>query len=525
MSKKELVFLYLFSVAFYMVFASLQKAPGYMDAEYYFCQSLALASGQGWTENFIWNYLNNPVAIPVPAFGFWMPLTSLLGSLGLFLMKSVSFFAARVPFILLAGVIPVLAASLATKLSHHRFAGWLSASLALCSGMFLPYITITDTFTPYMVLGGLVFVICLKIQNQKSTKTVIFLHLFLGSIIGLMALTRSDGLFWLFGALFFILATKDGTSRGRRILHFFFVVIGFLIIMVPWYVHNVHIYDSILPPGNSAMLWLNSYDDLFIFPANLVSIESWAKTGILTILKDRLTATTENLQTLAVIAGSIFLIPFMALGWWKKRRDILVRTGFVMILVLLFVMSIIFPYAGERGGFFHALAGTQVFLWAFVPVGLEEIILWAQKHRNWQVERAWKMFAPTLVSVAFVFSIFIFSSKLAKGAEGAAPWNSSLELYNRIEASFSGHKGSSTGFVMVNDPPGYTLATGRPAVMIPTGGLEAIQSVADKFGVKYLIVDDERKQIQRIIRESYLLDGNLKLISEIEGAEIYEFVR
>jgi hypothetical protein len=385
--------------------------------------------------------------------------------------------------------------------------------------------TITDTFTPYMVLGGLFFIISWKIREQKTSNVVKAFYVFLGLIGGLMALTRADGLFWLLGALFLVFVNKDEFSRGRRFQNFLLVVLGFLIVMLPWYLHNLHTYESILPPGNSAMLWLRSYDDLFIFPASEITFDRWIDAGILPILKDRLIATMVNLQTLAVITGSIFLIPFMAIGWWKKRKDILALIAAVMILVLLSVMSFVFPYAGARGGFFHALAGTQVFLWAIVPVGLEEIIHWAKTYRKWQVDRAWKMFAPTLGIVAFVFSAIIFSSKLAKGAEGIAPWNSSLERYNQIEAGLSVHNGSPTSVIMVNDPPGYTLATGRPAVMIPTGGLDAIMSVSEKFDVEYLIVDAERVKIQNDIRESDLLDGKFMRIFEIEGAEIYEFVR
>lgn len=523
MTKKELVFLYLFSVAFFFALALLQKVPGYMDAEYYFGRSVALAAGNGWTENFIWNFLNDPVAIPVPAFGFWMPLTSMLGALGVSVTRSSSFLASRLPFILLAAFIPVLAAAFAAKLSAHRYAGWLSGALALASGMFLPYLTITDTFTPYMVFGGLFFVICYKIQTISSSSKFIAPFIFLGVICGLMALTRSDGILWLVGAFFLILFSSRNDPIGRRILFFFLTIIGFAVIMLPWYLRNLGIYKSILPPGNSLMLWLSEYGDLFHYPASELTAARWASEGIGNLLTARMSALLSNLQTLAIVGGSVFLFPIIVIGAWKNRKETVVLIASIMIFVLLTLMSFVFPFAGARGGFFHALAGTQVIWWALVPAGLEAIVLWAQKHRNWQIDRAWKMFAPTLVVIAVLFSGINFLVKLGKGAEGAIPWNGSLDRYTLIEENLPDHADSGNGVAMVNDPPGFTLATNRHSVMIPSGGIQSILAVAEQFDVQYLILDSERSEVQSLLQQSASEIGNINLITTLDGVEIYEF--
>ena len=53
--------------------AAFQHGPGYMDAEYYAVLGRRLATGQGPTEPFLWNYLDDPQGIPHPAFGYWAP--------------------------------------------------------------------------------------------------------------------------------------------------------------------------------------------------------------------------------------------------------------------------------------------------------------------------------------------------------------------------------------------------------------------------------------------------------------------
>jgi hypothetical protein len=46
--------------------------------------------------------------------------------------------------------------------------------------------------------------------------------------------------------------------------------------------------------------------------------------------------------------------------------------------------------------------------------------------------------------------------------------------------------------VMVNNPPGYTLSNGRPAIVIPSGGLPAILAAAEAYGAVYLVLGPEQ---------------------------------
>ena len=71
-----------------------------MDADYYYANAVNIASGKGFTENFIWNYLENPKGITHPSFTYWMPLTSIISSVALFLTKNLSFTVSRIPFFL-----------------------------------------------------------------------------------------------------------------------------------------------------------------------------------------------------------------------------------------------------------------------------------------------------------------------------------------------------------------------------------------------------------------------------------------
>jgi hypothetical protein len=48
-------------------------------------------------------------------------------------------------------------------------------------------------------------------------------------------------------------------------------------------------------------------------------------------------------------------------------------------VILLFVMTIVFPFAGARGSFFHAGAAFQPYWWVMAPIGLNMVIKAARK--------------------------------------------------------------------------------------------------------------------------------------------------
>jgi hypothetical protein len=81
-------------LAFSAAIAAFQPVPGYMDADYYCAGGLQLAAGRGFSEPFLWNYLDDPAGLPHPAFSYWMPLTSLLAALGMTITGQHNWFAA-----------------------------------------------------------------------------------------------------------------------------------------------------------------------------------------------------------------------------------------------------------------------------------------------------------------------------------------------------------------------------------------------------------------------------------------------
>ncbi|MGH2625151.1 MAG: hypothetical protein ACRDHY_00690, partial [Anaerolineales bacterium] len=64
-------------------------------------------------------------------------------------------------------------------------------------------------------------------------------------------------------------------------------------------------------------------------------------------------------------------------------------------------------------------------------------------------------------------------------------------VYRRV-ADRLGDRGAGVGTVAVNNPPGFHLATGRSAVVVPAGGVDALAGVASAFDVEWVILDSNR---------------------------------
>ncbi len=116
-----------------------------MDAEYYFSGGLQLFLGQGFQEPFIWNFLADPSRMPAPSHAYWMPLASILAAAGMKALGSPSFWAGKIPFLLLGACIPPLTALLSGRLNSERpQALWFAGLLAVFPGFYLAYLPTTQ---------------------------------------------------------------------------------------------------------------------------------------------------------------------------------------------------------------------------------------------------------------------------------------------------------------------------------------------------------------------------------------------
>jgi hypothetical protein len=497
--------------------AQFQPSPGYMDADYYFAGGLRLAQGHGFSENILWNYLDDPNGLPHPSHAYWMPLASIIAALGMVTAGLDSFAAARWGFLLISASIPPLTAFLGFAITRRTGFAIASGLLAVFSGYYLPYYSTSDTFNIYMLLGIFFFLLLGHGMTHPGGGSRQLVSLGLGVIAGLAHLSRADGAIWLAIAWLSVFWLEDQNLK-RRIMSLILVLMGYGVITVPWFMRNLSEFGTILAPGGSRALWLTAYDQTFSYPADKLTFASWFDSGWKAISTSRMDAAKWNLQTTWAVQGGIFLLPFIIVGIWSFRYDLRIRVGVIAWVLTFVLMTLIFPFAGSRGGFFHSGAALQPLWWALVPAGLERTVMWVGTKRNWRTGQAFRVFlSGTIVICAFV-SLLVFFTRVFS----PPGWGSETARYRKVEMLISDFSPSSSGAVIVGNPPGYFTISNRAAIAIPNESLATVIQAAKKYGAEYLILEDNgTPNPLKPVYENPGAFPSLRYLGEIDGARIF----
>lgn len=487
MSRKNLYLLFILSLLVAAGASIWIRVPGYMDAEYYFAMGDRLVKGNGFSEPFLWNYLNPPDNLPHSSHQYWLPLTSIIAAFSMAVFGE-NFRGAQLLFILISAAIPLLTAIAAYRIHKNSRFALQAGLLAVASGFFLPFLVTTDTFAPYMLVGSLV----LLLTAHAAQTAKLSLWLVVGGLTGLAHLTRADGIL-----LLGVAALAIWSSRKSRLRSTLFLLLGYCVIMLPWWAQSLAATGSLMSPNANRVLWLLSYDELFSYPAAQLTPQRWWSAGLGTLLTARFNSLLTDLQNLIGVNGLVFLGPMMVVGGYVHRHKAIVRIAFVYLLVLLVVMSFIFPFAGARGGFFHSASAAMPILWALAPLGLHEIVKFGAKKRNWDRESAQKVFAAAAIVLAGLTTLGLFALRVIGSKPQAPKWSASHQAYVQVGDWLAEHAGPGD-MVAINNPPGFYTATHLPSIVIPDGGEQELKSVAEVYEIDWVVLDQNNPGLRSL---------------------------
>jgi hypothetical protein len=478
----------LFAIGFIVPFAvsRFQSLPGYMDADYYFSGGVQLADGHGFSDPYLWNYLDDPARLPHPSHTYWMPLASIVSALGMWLTGQSTYAAGRLPFILLSACVPLLTAALAFSVSRQTRLAMVSGFLSIFSLYYAPFMPVPDNYALFMLLGGAFLL--LAPRREK------WIPVALGALAGLMTLARSDGLLWLGLAGLTVMwkdthkieGVKNTFTEWLRLIvpAGFLVILGYLLTMGFWHVRNMNLFGSLLTPGGGRLLWLQNYNQTFIYPSEGLTRESFLQAGWNSALQNRLRAFSANFGNAFGAQGGIFLFPFILIGLWQLHRDLRTKLAVTGWLLLFAVMTIIFPFAGSRGSFFHAGAAFQPYWWVAAPIGLDAMIAWARRHGRFTDRNAPYFLQGILVLLAVFMTAYLVNFRVVSSG-----WAKDDFIYPAVERMLLDNGIQAGDVVIVRNPPGYFIASGRSSVALPFGDESTILSVAKKYDARYLVLE------------------------------------
>lgn len=517
--RTDWLWLALIGLLFQAVWAVQMPTPTYMDAYYYTTNGQRLAAGDGFTELVIWQYLDDPAGLPTPSHSYWMPLTSILAAVGYSLGDG--FWAAQLPFWLLAGLLPLLAYGISLQFFSERRQVWTAVLLTISGGFYTRFLNQPSTFVPFAWAGGLCLLFLAFTQQRPALKW----WFLAGLTAGLAHLTRADGaLLLVVGGLIWLwenfspqrsqnAPSKNSKNFASSALSAVTLILGYLLVMTPWFIRNWRVFGRPLPLSGTQTIFLTTYDDLFAYGRsfNLAHFLEW---GWGNILQSKLDGLLLAGGTFIGVCGIVFLTPLIVWGWRKWWRDggkrPYLRPLTWYALLLFAAMSLVFTLPGGRGGLLHSSVALWPWLMVLASAGLDYAVEWAAaKLPHWEPQKAKRRFAALFVVVAFAISATLFYARADTALEA--------EVYVEV-----GERVPETAVIMAGNAPGVTYHTGRPALSIPNEPLPVLQAAAARYGVTHLLLDKDHPQALDELYAQQGVPSGFHLLLARDGYQLYQ---
>ncbi|MFN2187319.1 MAG: hypothetical protein ACK2T3_00985 [Candidatus Promineifilaceae bacterium] len=512
--------------------------PTYMDAYYYASNGERLATGHGFTEMVIWQYLDDPEGLPAPSHTYWMPLTSILAAAG-YLIRA-DFLGEQLPFWLLAGLLPLLAFWISLQLSDQRWQAWAAALFTATGSFYGVYLSQPSTFAPFAWSGGLCLLMLGLIgakrfadEGDADDKTLLqrkrwLLWLLAGLFAGFAHLTRADGILLLLIALAVWLLEAISTRKQRAIKgkgdssasnsnrghwrSLAALLLGYLGVMGIWYTRNFIVTGRILSPVGMQTALLTTYDDLFAYGRS-IHLSSYLDWGLRNIVSSKIESLWVSIQTIVAVPGVIFLTPFILVAlvhfFRRPAKRAFLQPTVWYTLLLLFVMSFIFTFPGMRGALLHSSSALWPWFTALAAAGIGIAVDWVSARLpHWEPAKAKVRFSALFVVIALVIGLYVSLMR----ADNSEEVERLLELKTTL---------SNESVVMASNAPAIYYHLGLPSLSVPNEATDVVYQAAQRYGVTHLLLDADAPVPLKDLYSGRTTDTRFELIEAFGEFKLY----
>jgi hypothetical protein len=517
----------LFLVALFvrLGFLALFPDPAYPDSAYYADVAHALASGQGFNVNFIWIFAEvggrlpaNP-HLPIPSNAHWMPLATLV-QWPFLVLGANSQFIAGLPFALIGALAAPLTWAIAREAGARPAvaigAGILAASPAASAVFFSQ----PDNFGLYQPLvAGALLLTTRALKRRRPWEFA-----FAGVLVGLATLARNDGV--LVGAtvgLAFlwdrwrvrrerraaanpgaVAAATSGDAASaaegtpglvRRVaptIPFWAAVACltlFLVVVAPWFARQLSVFGSLLPSSQSGrVLFIRSIQEWNSITTP-TTLDYLLGQGIGPLLWSRLGGLVAGIEIYSVLVCAVFLVPFVVIGAWLRRRSVDFGPFFVYAFILFAFTAIVSAVHVPGGTFIHSAVALAPHTYVLAMEGIVAAVAWiARRRRSWNVESAAKVFIGGAVALTVATSL-VYGLVVIKG------WDAVRDERVAVATELNTLGSPASDRLMSIDAGGYEYWTGHGGVVSPDDPIDTVRQVAQAYDIRWLIL--ERSDIVR----------------------------
>jgi hypothetical protein len=499
--------LYLLALVVRLYASAQLPFPATEAAAYYAGVAQHIAQGAGLVSDAVWSYATPPLEVPKPAFELWMPLSSFVSAAAMAVLGT-DYRSAQIAGALLGALIAPLAwamaraAARAGGLEHRR-----GASVALATGLLAavlaPFVlnaAVPDSYTPFTVTALAAALLVpsafglarYPADHERSPSR--WAGLGVGLLLGLCYLARQEAV-WL-GLVVLVTAmprSQPDGGRGRMLVRRLWpIVMGGLLVVVPWLARNTIDLGGPFPGQTIENLFLRRNEDIFAF-AERPSASQYLAQDLGTLLGNPLAAAGAAINdALLFPAFPIGVVGLISLfGLW--RSPLLRRPSALTVLLwsgaLTFLATVmLFPVASRWGTYLHASGPLLVALTALSALGADAFVARISHWRGWPK-------VNVLVGPLALVLVTVGMSALQLGILGEQT-RARQERFAAIAESLAGiadRSGDATPATLITDHPMWLATiTGRSAIALPDEDPSSVLELGRRFRTDWLVVIDER---------------------------------
>lgn len=447
------------------------------DTAYYRGMGRFLAEGGSLAaEPIVWTYLGGAQTVPHAAFDYWMPLPAFGAALGYALFGTVAStaYAGAACAGVLAASTSVLArrwAAAGGQVGTTNRAPWWVGPLAGLGVLVSPHVLdlCADGDSPAFATAA--FAAALVVLPREGSTRPRLRRLAVGALLGLAHLSRGDGVLLLAAVLLVVGWTARRGGLRAAAVSVASVLAGWAVVFAPWMVRNAVTFGSLMPPGSSAALGIDTPDGLYAwFPT--ASPWSHGPEHAVRVLTHGAAAVGANL---ARFTAWPLVLPAVW-GVWTARRS---TSAAAAVLALLAVVVFYATLGAVVGGSQRGLMPLTVVVVAGASAATLHAAAWIRRRRG----RA-ALAAP----IALLAWVGVGASGLpADRAAAAADADVIARRHAVLEDTLDTHFAGET--VMTASHSRVWFGTSAPTVALPLDGLEAIHAAAAATGATVLLLD------------------------------------
>jgi hypothetical protein len=148
---------------------------------------------------------------------------------------------------------------------------------------------------------------------------------------------------------------------------------------------------------------------------------------------------------------------------------------------------------------------------------LDQVISWARNRGQFTDKNAPIVFQGILVLLAALLTFYLVNLRVV-----ANGWAKDDFIYPSVEKVFLDNGIGPNDVVIVRNPPGYFIGSGRSSISLPFGDEATIMAVAEKYDAAYLVIENGGtfEAIQDLY--DYPQDNpSFDYLGEVDGARLY----